>query len=111
MSQDDDAGKSARTAMGKASGTDLAGYDAQLATTRMFYTAADAVTFATSAALPETMKHVAQFSFDHGLLGESAPDAGFIGIAFPNGEVQGSKDNLKLRFDAEYMRMAAEGKL
>ena len=111
MSKDDDAGKAVRTAMGKASGTDLAGYDAQLATTRMFYQAADAVTFATGPALPETMKHVAQFSFDHGLLGEGAPDAGFIGIAFPDGEVQGSKDNVKLRFDAEYMRMAAAGKL
>ena len=39
MSGDDAAGKAARTAMGKASGTDLAGYDAQLATTRMFYKA------------------------------------------------------------------------
>ena len=57
------------------------------------------------------MKHVAQFSFDHGLLGEGAPDAGFIGIAFPDGKVQGSKDNVKLRFDAEYMGMAADGKL
>ena len=111
MSKDDAAGKAARTAMGKASGTDLAGYDAQLATTRMFYKAADAVAFATGSALPETMKHVAQFSFDHGLLGEGAADAGSIGIAFPDGKVQGSKDNLKLRFDAEYMRMAAEGKL
>jgi NitT/TauT family transport system substrate-binding protein len=111
MSNDDAAGKAARTAMGKASGTDLAGYDAQLATTRMFYKAADAVAFATSPALPETMKHVAQFSFDHGLLGEGAADAGVVGIAFPDGKVQGNPANLKLRFDAEYMRMAAEGKL
>ncbi len=111
MSKDDAAGKEARTAMGKASGTDLAGYDAQLASTRMFYKAADAVTFATGSALPKTMEHVAKFSFDHGLLGEGAPDAGFVGIAFPDGKVLGSKDNLKLRFDADYMRMAAEGKL
>jgi NitT/TauT family transport system substrate-binding protein len=111
MSRDDEAGKAARTAMGKASGTDLAGYDAQLATTRMFYKAADAVAFATGPALPETMKHVAQFSFDHGLLGEGAKDAGTVGIAFPGGAVQGAKDNVKLRFDADFMRMAAEGKL
>lgn len=111
MSKDDEAGKAARSAMGKAAGTDLAGFDAQLATTRMFYQAADAVAFATGPALPETMAHVAKFSFDHGLLGEAAPDAGFIGIAFPGGAVQGNKDNLKLRFDAEYMQMAAEGKL
>lgn len=111
MSKDDAAGKAARTAMGKASGTDLAGYDAQLATTRMFYKAADAVAFAISPALPETMKHVAQFSFDHGLLGEGAADAGVVGIAFPDAKVQGNPANVKLRFDAEYMRMAAEGKL
>ena len=111
MSKDDAAGKAARTAMGKASGTDLAGYDAQLATTRMFYEAADAVAFARSPALPETMKRVAEFSFEHGLLGDNAPDAGFVGIAFPDGKVQGSKENVKLRFDAEYMGMAAAGTL
>ena len=111
MSKDDEAGRAARTAMGKASGTDLAGYDAQLASTRMFYKAADALAFATSPDLPKTMEHVAQFSFDHGLLGEGAPDAGFIGIAFPDGKVLGSEENLKLRFDAEYMGLAADGKL
>ncbi len=111
MSKDDEAGKAARTAMAKASGTDLAGFDAQLASTRMFYDPADAVAFATGTALPETMQHVAQFSFDHGLLGEGAADAGFVGIAFPDGSVQGSEENVKLRFDAEYMGMAAQGKL
>lgn len=111
MSKDDEAGKAARTAMGKASGTDLAGYDAQLASTKMFYEPAEAVTFVKSDALPETMKNVAQFSFDHGLLGEGAEDAGFIGIAFPDGSIQGSKDNVQLRFDAEYMQMAADGAL
>jgi NitT/TauT family transport system substrate-binding protein len=111
MSKDDTAGREARTAMGKASGTDLAGYDAQLASTRMFYKAADAVNFAKSPDLPETMTHVAQFSFDHGLLGEGAPNAGFIGIAFPDGKVLGDEGNVKLRFDAQYMDLAAEGKL
>lgn len=111
MSRDDEAGRAARTAMGKASGTDLAGYDAQLASTRMFYGAKDAVAFATSPALPKTMEQVARFSFDHGLLGEGAPDAGFIGIAFPDGKVLGDAGNVKLRFDAEYMGLAADGKL
>jgi len=111
MSKDDEAGRAARAAMGKASGTDLAGYDAQLASTRMFFEAKDAVAFATSPDLPKTMEHVAQFSFDHGLLGEGAPDAGFIGIALPDGKVLGSTDNVKLRFDAVYMGLAADGKL
>jgi NitT/TauT family transport system substrate-binding protein len=111
MSKDDEVGRAARTAMGKASGTDLAGYDAQLASTRMFYAAKDAVAFATSPDLPKTMGNVAQFSFDHGLLGEGAADAGFIGIALPDGKVLGNADNVKLRFDAEYMGLAADGKL
>ena len=42
MAKDDAAGKEARSFMGEKSGTDLAGYDAQLATTRMFYTPAEA---------------------------------------------------------------------
>ena len=111
MSKQDAAGTEARTQMAKASGTDLAGYDAQLATTRMFYQAAEAVEFARSDKLIATMDKVAKFSFDHGLLGEGAPDAGFVGIAFPGGKTLGDKGNIKLRFDDEYMSLAADGKL
>jgi NitT/TauT family transport system substrate-binding protein len=111
MSKDDEKGRAARLQMAKASGTDLAGYDAQLATTRMFYKPAEAVEFAKSDKLVETMRQVARFSFDHGLLGEGAKDPGTVGMAFPNGKALGSKDNIKLRFDAAYMGMAAEGKL
>jgi len=100
----------ALTFMAKASGTDLAGYQAQLDSTKMFYDAADALAFTNSAELIDTMKHVAGFSFDHGLLGEGAPDAGFIGIETPAGVV-GDPANIKLRFDPTYMQMAAEGKL
>ncbi len=110
MSADDDAGVAARTAMGTASGTDLAGYEAQLASTKMFYEPAEAVAFTNSPALKETMKSVAEFSFKHGLLGEGAPDAGFIGVETPAG-VYGSEGNVKLRFNPSYMQMAAEGKL
>jgi NitT/TauT family transport system substrate-binding protein len=111
MAKDDPAGVAARTQMAKASGTDLAGYDAQLATTKMFYQAADAVTFTQSPELIRTMEQVAQFSFDHGLLGEGAPDAGFIGMAFPGGKTLGDTGNTQLRFDASYMQLAADGKL
>jgi NitT/TauT family transport system substrate-binding protein len=58
----------------------------------------------------DTMKKVAEFSFDHGLLGEGAPDAGFIGIETPAG-TYGSAGNVKLRFDPTYMKMAADGEL
>lgn len=111
MSRNDKAGKEARAMMAEASGTDLAGYDAQLAATKMFYKPADAASFVNSKELPATMKYVSEFSFQHGLLGDGAPDADFIGVAFPNGTVNGDMDNIQLRFTDKYMKMAAEGKL
>lgn len=110
MTADTDAGKAARAAMGKASGTDLAGFDAQLASTRLFSKAVDAVAFTRSDVLKRTMEYVARFSFDHALLGEGARDAGAVGIEMPAG-LWGSKDNVKLRFDDTYMQMAADGRL
>ena len=110
MSGDDAAAIAARTYMAEASGTDLAGYDAQLDSTEMFYTPAAALELTNSADLKTTMMNVAEFSFEHGLLGEGAPDAGFIGIETPAG-VYGSNANIKLRFNPTYMQMAADGKL
>jgi len=110
MSASDKKAIEARTAMGKASGADLKGYDAQLASTKMFYKAADAVSFTNSSTLKDTMAKVAKFSFDHGLLGDGAPDAGFIGVETPAG-IYGDKKNVKLRFNPAYMQMAVDGKL
>ncbi|WP_172144682.1 MULTISPECIES: putative urea ABC transporter substrate-binding protein [Pseudomonas] len=111
MSADTAAGKAAREHMAKASGTDLAGYEAQLAVTKMFYSAKDAVAFANSPKLPATMSKVASFSFSHGLLGEGAQSADAIGMSFAREVVTGDKGNLKLRFDPSFMQMAADGKL
>ena len=111
MSKDDDAGKAAKTTMATASGTDLAGFDAQLATTQMFYDPAAAVTFTNEGKLVDTMKFVAQFLFDHGILGEGAKSPDFVGMEFPNGKTLGDTANVKLRFDPTYMAMAAEGAL
>ncbi|MDZ7924446.1 MAG: putative urea ABC transporter substrate-binding protein [Marinagarivorans sp.] len=110
MASSDKTGVAARTAMAVASGTDLAGYDSQLASTKMFYTPAAALELTNSKTLLATMKSVAEFSFEHGLLGDGAPDAGFIGIQMPAG-VYGNAKNIKLRFDPTYMQMAADGKL
>lgn len=110
MSADSDAGRAARTAMGKASGTDLAGYEGQLDSTKMFYLPAEAVAFTKSDKLKTTMQYVAEFSFSHGLLGEGAADATFIGIETPTG-IYGNSKNVQLRFDPTYMQMAADGKL
>lgn len=111
MRGDDEAGRAARASMGEAGGTDLEGYEAQLASTRMFYDAAGAVEFVTGTGPIETMEKVRQFAFEHGLLGERAPSPDFVGIEFTDGSILGSSDNVRFRFNAEYMRMAADGKL
>ncbi|PJK30353.1 putative urea ABC transporter substrate-binding protein [Minwuia thermotolerans] len=111
MAADTEAGKAARTAMAEASGTDLAGYDAQLATTKMFYDPADAVAFTEDPKLLQTMDFVRNFLFDHGILGEGARSVDDIGMAFPGGATLGDTNNIKFRFDPAYMVMAAEGKL
>ena len=108
MAGDSEAAVAARTAMGEAAGTDLAGYDAQLASTEMFYQPGDAVTFTLSPELITTMDNVRAFSDKHGLI-EGGMD--FVGIAFPGGEVLGDEANIKLRFTEAYMKMAADDAL
>lgn len=103
--------EAALTAMAEASGTDLAGYKAQLAATQMFYDPAAAVAQAASADLPKTMTEIAAFLFDKGILGEGAPSADFVGIAYPDGTITGSDQNVMFRFDTTYMQMAADGAL
>jgi NitT/TauT family transport system substrate-binding protein len=105
MSGNDAAAVEARSAMAKASGTDLAGYDAQLRTTRMFYEPAEAVTFTTSPELVATMDSVRKFSDAHGLL-QGGLDA--VGIEFPGGRTLGDAGNIKLRFSEVYMKLAAD---
>ncbi|GAA6160371.1 putative urea ABC transporter substrate-binding protein [Ruegeria sp. HU-ET01832] len=99
------------TAMAEASGTDLEGYKAQLAATEMFFDPAAAVAQASAGDLPETMTNVAEFLFDKGILGEGAPSADFVGIAYPDGTTTGDAGNVKFRFDTTYMQMAADGDL
>lgn len=111
MTADSDAGREALTFMAQASGTDLAGYEAQLAATAMFYDPVDAVVFAEDLALKTTMTGVASFLFDKGILGVGAPSADFVGIAYPDGSTTGDAANVTFRFDTTYMRMAADGAL
>ncbi|AHG49280.1 lipid kinase (plasmid) [Rhizobium leguminosarum bv. trifolii CB782] len=104
-------GKAAREAMGSASGTDLAGFEAQLAATKLFDKPADAVAFTSSPNLPKTMDLVRNFLFEKGLLGNGAPSADVIGIEMPDGKVLGDTGNVKLRFTETYMKAAADGSL
>lgn len=96
--------------MAQFAGGTVAEFKAQLRTTAMFYKAKDAADFAQGESLKKTMSYVRKFSFDHGLFGD-AKSVDAVGIAFPDGSVMGSKKNVKLRFDAGYMKMAADGKL
>jgi len=105
------ASKVALEHMAKASGTDLAGFQSQLDTTKLFATPKEALEFATSKQLPDTMRKVASFSFEHGLLGEGAKDSSAVGMSFANGVMSGDKANLKLHFDPSYVQMAADGTL
>ncbi len=101
----------ALTAMAEASGTDLAGYKAQLASTEMFWSPSDAVAFTSDDALKATMVNVAEFLFDKGILGEGAPSADFVGVEYPDGTTTGDVANVKMRYDTTYMQMAADGAL
>jgi NitT/TauT family transport system substrate-binding protein len=111
MLRDDAASKSARAAMAKASGTDAAGFDSQLATTHLFGTAAEAYAFASGDALVKTMDLVRRFSFDHGLLGQGAGSPDVVGIQFPGGKALGDPGNFKMRFDSKFIQMAQNGQL
>jgi NitT/TauT family transport system substrate-binding protein len=96
--------------MAKLSGTDLPGFDAQLKTTKMFYTPKDALAFMSSPDMSKIMDLVRTFSFEHNLLGEKVKSKDAIGISMP-GTTLGSRQNVKLRFDPTYMKLAADGKL
>jgi NitT/TauT family transport system substrate-binding protein len=111
MLRDDAASKTARAAMAKASGTDAAGFDSQLATTHLFGTAAEAYAFASGDALVKTMDLVRRFSFDHGLLGQGAGSPDVVGIQFPGGKALGDPGNFKMRFDSKFIQMAQNGQL
>jgi NitT/TauT family transport system substrate-binding protein len=57
------------------------------------------------------MVSVAEFLFDKGILGEGAPSADFVGVAYPDGSTTGDATNVTFRFDTTFMQMAADGAL
>ncbi len=103
--------KEAISMMASQSGATDAEFRSQIKTTNMFYLASDAVAVAEDEKIKATMDYVRKFSFDKGLFGEGAENPDFVGIEFPDGSVLGSKQNIKFRFNSQYMKMAADGKL
>jgi NitT/TauT family transport system substrate-binding protein len=101
----------ALASMAKASGTDVAGFKGQLATTKMFATPAETYAFTTSPDLIKTMDLVRTFSFTHELLGKGAKSADAVGIQFPGGKTLGDAKKVTMRFDPTFVKMAVDGKL
>jgi NitT/TauT family transport system substrate-binding protein len=60
--------------------------------------------------MPKIMDLVRTFCFEHNLLGEKVKSKDVVGISMPAASL-GSKQNVKLRFDPTYMKLAADGKL
>jgi NitT/TauT family transport system substrate-binding protein len=109
MYGDDAKAEKARSLMADAAGTDLEGYEGQLADTFMFTEPQDLVDFATDKRLQKTMTFVRDFTADQGLLGGAPPES--IGIQFPDGATLGDADNIVFRFNTEYIEQAANGEL
>lgn len=106
----DEAGKKAIAYMAKFSEATVAEFEAQVKTTNIFYTPKAAVDFTVSPQMETIMESVRSFCFERGLL-EGAKSKDVVGISFPDGRVLGDANKVKLRFDANFMKMAAEGKL
>lgn len=102
---------SAISYMAKRSGATPVEFEAQLRTTAMYYTAESAAAYTESKEIQQKMDLVRKFSFEHKLLGENVKSVDAVGISYPDGTVQGDRNNIKLRFESTFMRLAAEGKL
>jgi NitT/TauT family transport system substrate-binding protein len=94
-----------------ASGDSVSSYKAQLRTTYLFATPQSAASFTTEPALKQKMELVRQFCFRHALLGQDIHSVDDVAILYPDGSIQGKKDRVRLRMDATYMQLAAQGKL
>ncbi|GBO83867.1 putative urea ABC transporter substrate-binding protein [Alteromonas macleodii] len=111
LASDSEEGQEARAFLGELSGTDQAGYEAQLAGMKMFWEPQMSVDFINSNEALDAMDSVRQFSFEKGLLGQGAMSPDFVGIEFPDGSIMGDTGNVKLRFNDSYMQMAADGEI
>jgi NitT/TauT family transport system substrate-binding protein len=89
-------------------------FEGQLSTTALFTTPVEALKFANSDGFKETMDKVRTWAAERGWLKNGAGVAQskeYVGIRFPDGSIMGNAKNVKLHFDATYMKMAADGKL
>ena len=99
------------TTIAEGSADTLVSYKEQISTTKMFYTPKSATDFGAAPDFKTKMALVRQFCFDHGLLGAQTKSVDDVAIQYPDGQVQGKADRIRLKFSNEYMQMAAHGKL
>jgi NitT/TauT family transport system substrate-binding protein len=100
--RDDERGKTAIARMAELSGCSVADFKSQLESTHMFWTPSEAIAFAESDELPNSMRRVGQFCFSKGLFGDDARRVDDVGIAYADGSVQGQRNNVLLRFDTSF---------
>jgi NitT/TauT family transport system substrate-binding protein len=103
--EDSERGRKARRDMGIASGTDLAGFDAQLETTHFFHES-DHKEFVEGDQIIDHTDRLREFLYGLNLLGATAKSSDAIGVEFPSGHVSGGKENIKLRFTDDYVGYA-----
>lgn len=108
MQRQDAQGQAARAAMAKLAGTTPEEFEGQLKTTFLYADPKAAAAATAAPALVATMTQVRDFSFTQGLF-KGAASADAVGISFPGGKTLGQ--NVTLRFDDSFMKMAADGKL
>ena len=104
-------GREARTKMAAAAETTPEDFEAQLSTLRSFYSPRTALNFTRTGKLPDLMQRVARFADAHGLLGQSSQGLTNLGIAFSGEQTLGNPQRILLRFNHDYMQLAADGKL
>ncbi|MDR6953028.1 NitT/TauT family transport system substrate-binding protein [Ancylobacter sp. 3268] len=104
-------GDEMRAVMTSAMGTDAGGLQSQLDTTHFFYTPAEALAFLISADNAKIWDSIRTFCFSQGLFGQGATSVDTIGIEVADGTVLGDKANIKMRVNASFTKMAADGKL
>ena len=97
--KDAKAATAARDAMAKASGTDLAGFDAQLATTQMFCDAGGGGRVHQEPEAGRRPWTSCATSSSTTACSAKAASVDVVGIGFPGGKTLGDADNVKLRFD------------
>ncbi len=101
-------GRAAVAKMAELAGCSVQEFQTQLDSTFLFWEPDAAAEYAESVELQQNMELVRQFCFKKNLYGERAESVDDVGIAYPNGRVQGRDDAVRLRFDTTFVKTSDE---